>query len=117
MKQSMRPVNIVMGGALAIFAVYLMGGCPTPAPKPPIVDASDAALEDAVVRNPSCASACEQLAKLGCPEGRTLDGGKSCLHVCEDAEASGKFSLKPACVIGAQTIEQLRLCGTVRCQK
>lgn len=114
----MKSVNLIMGAALAIFFAYSFGGCKVPAPKPPLVDASDAstATLDAALQD-ACSAACGQLGKLGCPESNTPDGGKSCVQLCRDAEASGKFSLKPMCVSGAQTIEQLKACGTVRCLK
>lgn len=124
-------VNTFMVIVVAIFFAHTIGGCPTPAPKPPPVpDASDASVVDpglvpdpddpgeaADASSPACVHACSQLKKLGCPEAAKPDGGKTCYKVCADAEASGKFSLKPMCVAGAQSIEQLRTCGTVRCKK
>lgn len=35
--------------------------------------------------------------ELGCPEGDPDEEGNTCGEVCETAEASGFFSLNPAC--------------------
>lgn len=117
MSRSMWPANAAMGASVGIVVAHFIGGCPQPSPKPPPNDASDAApLPDSGPSAP-CEAACAKLAALGCPEADTLDGGKSCAQLCLDSEASGKFNLKPACVAGAQTVEQVRACGTVRCGK
>jgi len=118
----LRSVNLVMGASLAIFFAYATGGCPTPAPKPPPFDASDAsafqdadAEGDSSLRSPSCAAACAKMKTLRCPEAEQPDGGKTCYLLCADAEGSGKFSLKSECLARAGTVADLRACGTVRC--
>ena len=63
----------------------------------------------------ACGRACEALRRLGCPEGDPADGGLPCADVCDRAEASGKFSLRPDCVADAGTVIEVRACATVRC--
>lgn len=108
---------------VACITLFLMG-CPPVPPQPPVPDA-DAALdvdadngldEDGAPRNVPCTQACVKLAFLGCPEATKPDGGKTCYRLCADAEASGKFSLKPACVAAAKDVDGVRACGTVRCK-
>lgn len=111
---------------VAAVTLFLMGtGCPPVSPKPPVADGdADVALadadngldEDGAPRNVPCTQACVKLAFLGCPEAAKPDGGKTCYRLCADAEASGKFSLKPACVAAAKDVDGVRACGTVRCK-
>lgn len=131
---NLRPVNLLMGASLAIFFAYATAGCPTPAPKPPPHDASDASdapfdagfdgpvpegEPDAALKYPACAAACAKMAEkaIDCPEAAKPDGGKTCYRLCADAEESGKFNLKPACIAGAKDVAGVRACGTVRCKK
>jgi hypothetical protein len=84
-----------------------------PAPSPPVVQV-DASITDASIGS-VCSTACANLKRIGCPEGDTPDGGKSCVSICEAAEASGKFNLQPACVSVAKTKDDVRACKSVRC--
>lgn len=72
---------------------------------PPYVDAAA----------PACLLACARLRELGCPEAERPDGGESCYQTCARLELGGHFSLRPACVSDAGTVDRVRTCGTVRC--
>lgn len=108
----MRIEHIMLSYTLHVLALV---AC-TPEPKPPTVevDASTVVVVDAAPS--ACASACANLRRLGCPEGETADGGKSCVDLCDQLQASGKFDMKPACVAAAQTREELAACKTARCK-
>lgn len=118
----MRRVIVTMLIAI-VGAFWSVLACETPPPRPvapvdvvPIPE--DAGSEEPTLdaaRFPECALACTHLRLLGCEEGRTPDGGLSCYAICAKAEASGTFTLKPACVAAAPSKEALRKCGTVRC--
>ena len=117
--------------------LFLLAGCPK-CPSAPVADAwdssgivdftdagdapiviSDATVEflDGAKKNASCVKACAKLAEFGCPEGKAPDAGDSCYFVCANAEASGKFGLKPDCIAAAKTAVELQACKTVRCKK
>lgn len=59
--------------------------------------------------------ACDALRRLQCPEGEPTRSGASCEQVWAKAE---ELQPMPAeCVATAATIEQVRACGLVRCEK
>ena len=65
---------------------------------------------------PDCASACQTLLRLSCPEGRPKPGQDSCYVVCRRAQATaGRIDFKPKCIATSKTRAQLRACGTYRC--
>jgi hypothetical protein len=66
-------------------------------------------------RYPMCAKACANLATLGCPEARRVDGGQTCYAVCVHTEETHKFDLKPTCLAAAKTVAEAKACGSVRC--
>jgi hypothetical protein len=120
----LRVPNRLMGGCLLVVAIHALGGCPAPAPVVPTVDATDAASDsgdDAAVvldaAGTQCMRACATLKKLGCPEAETPDGGDTCVTLCQRAQDTRKFDMRPQCVSDAGSVEQLRACGTVRCKK
>jgi len=118
----MRVPNRMMGACLLVVAIHALGGCPSPAPVVPTVDATDAAIviDDAAVLDATgtqCMRACATLKKLGCPEAETPDGGDTCVALCQRAQDTKKFDMRPQCVSDAGSVEQLRACGTVRCKK
>lgn len=94
------------------FAGCRQAECPQ---RPPPADDGgvDAPEPEGVER--ACGNACAQLAQLGCPEANPNPGGEGCYAVCAKAEATKKFTLKPACLTAAKTIAAVRACGTVRC--
>lgn len=114
---NLRIPNRMMGICLLTVAIHALGGCPAPSPVVPQVSAD--AGEDAVLDSAGtqCARACANLKSLGCPESETPTGGDSCVDLCQKAQKSGKFDMKPQCVLDAGSVEQLRACGTVRCKK
>lgn len=111
---------LVLASFLSFPIVAMLACGPAPKPKPPEVyfdaaDFIDGQVDPGTAEFPACALACMNLARMGCKEAATLDGGLSCYDVCAKAEGSGRFSLRPACVAGAVDREALRACGTVRC--
>lgn len=64
-------------------------------------------------RAPSCAAACANLERLGCPEARPTKGGLACVTICE--RASQIQDMRLACVVAASSFTALRACETVRC--
>jgi hypothetical protein len=112
--------NRLMGISLLVVAIHALGGCPSPTPVVPTVDATDASQgEDAALDSAGtqCARACANLKKLGCPEADMVTNGDSCVDLCQKAQNTGKFDMKPACVLDAGTKDALLKCGTVRCKK
>lgn len=101
------------------------------APEPPadavdastgLQDAATDALDDPdgnvdAARYASCAKACANLGKLGCPEAATVDGGDSCYAVCAHAVTSHKFDFKAACLTAAKSAAEAKACGSVRCAR
>lgn len=92
--------------------------CPsTLPPEPPYVvfppyDAAPAEGSAATCApDPICRVACENLAKMGCPEAEPA--GMTCECVCTAAKANG-LRLDPICAANASTPDQARACG-VRC--
>ncbi len=61
----------------------------------------------------SCARACLNFERLGCPEARHTDTGISCTDVCLRSSALVKHPL--TCWVKAKTVDELRACGGVRC--
>lgn len=65
---------------------------------------------------PQCASACANLARLRCPEGKGRAGEDSCYVVCKRAVSTrGRIDLKPECVAAAKSVSAVRACETYRC--
>jgi hypothetical protein len=58
-----------------------------------------------------CLDGCNQLAKLGCPEG--LD--PHCQDVCLKAERFGTFAIKPTCWKSSTNVSSAQKCG-IKCQ-
>lgn len=119
--------------SILLVSSLVMTGCPGNQPEstPPVVEPSqdggfpivnheEGDNEDPTLgkaRYPDCVRACAKLKELTCPEAEQPKGGKTCYAVCRDAEASGKYTMKPACVALATTIDSVRACKTVRCLK
>jgi len=57
----------------------------------------------------NCASACDKLAELGCPEGLPLADGTTCEKFCTDTQQSG-HPLRPTCVMGMTSCSELPAC-------
>lgn len=98
---------------LVVVAVALVG-CPSAKPEP--VTPPPAPLEGGAPVD-MVAAACMRLRELGCPEGDGVDGGQSCETVMRKVASSGAFAMKADCLAFADTVQQARACGTVRCQR
>lgn len=101
---------------LLVAAGVACTGCPStnPPPEPSYVvfppyqeDAAPPS-DTACTPSPLCRTACEALARVGCPE--SAPAGQSCSCVCALAEAQG-IDLNLVCVSNASTVEQVRACG------
>lgn len=93
---------------------------PEAGPKPR--DASPTPAPDASFTLGPCPEACSIFNWLGCPEGLTTPGGRTCVDVCQSTLAFGNgLSLPTACVVRARSIDDVRKCGAgpsaVRCGK
>lgn len=88
-------------GALSITMCTLVAfcGCATITPVPPAPPPE------------IYATACANLAKLGCPEG--VD--EACAATMQKAQEARLVDLKPACLAGAASVEAARSCGSVTC--
>ena len=84
--------------AALVVAAFLLTSCwlrPPPVP----VEPNDTAM---------CAAACENLRRVGCPEGDPVDG-ISCEQDCVGIQESG-HAMNPTCVAGIADCIQLRSC-------
>lgn len=109
--------TFVVAGLVAIIP-FVISACPPPRPPenyditvfPPYGDAGDAELDVPA----DCRVACENLAKMGCPE--SAPAGRTCGSVCAAAQAAG-IDLNPICVASVSSPVELRArCGTVQCE-
>jgi len=89
---------------LIVAALVLGASCQTPRPPPIAIEPTDTA---------NCASACEKLNQLGCPEGEPLEDGTTCTKFCEDTQQSG-HPLNPTCVMGMTACGELPGCTNPR---
>lgn len=95
-----------------ILSLFLLGCSARPVtPNPPDADASVH-----VDGGDACYAACVTLVNLGCPEGNPSSGA-SCIDVCVHTEQTGVFELKPSCIASARTVDGVKACGTVRCDR
>lgn len=91
-----------MKNVLLIVPLLLLG-CPKPAncPEP----------EDPAKYEPTCKDACDNLAKLGCPEAEPTKKGQTCVEVCKDTEAAGaNVTLNPGCVANMKSCDEIDSC-------
>jgi len=84
---------------VGVLLAYLVVGCQ---PTHPLV-----IIEAKGTQN--CAAACGRLARLGCPEGLSLEDGTSCTEFCEKTQRNG-HPLNPNCVMGIETCSDLASC-------
>jgi hypothetical protein len=101
-----------------LFGVILLflASCPQPLPPAPpgpgpAPVVPDGGMADAVVETVAQA-ACVNLARLGCPEGLRVN----CASVVQKAIDTQITNLRVDCIVGAQTAEAVRACGTVSCR-
>lgn len=97
--------------------VFALSSCKeTLPPEPPYVvfpPYQDASVDAELDVDPLCRVACENLAKMGCPE--SAPAGRTCGSVCTAAELNG-LDLPLVCISNASTPDQVRACGMIRCQ-
>lgn len=87
----------------ALVGLTLVFGCaPGPLPSPLPVDGGS--LED-------CERACATLARLGCDEAEPTTDGGTCVDVCWNAESSGYYTMRPACVAEIETCAEMDECA------
>lgn len=104
-------------GSIVMTAVSLAAECP-PSPAPPGPDASDAG--PPVARDASApvdasspsATACANLAALGCTEGKAANCAATIDHVL----AEHLTTVNVACLSGAKTKAAAHACGFVECR-
>jgi len=107
--------------SLAFVSAFAFAGCdPKPIPQTVyIVCASDGgASEDdddagALGAADDCSLACRNLRVLGCPEGKTPEGGKGCTQICRDMLPIS--SRDPVCEKKAKTAAAVRACPRIKC--
>jgi len=87
---------------------WLLSGCSGTPVSPTIPP--DASPADVPVLT-DCSAACDNLKRLGCPEGDDTD----CERVCTKTQASLLTDLHPSCLASAGSKEAARSCGSVRC--
>ena len=54
-----------------------------------------------------CPEACDILRKFKCPEGQSAH----CVSVCNDIQMSGYLMIDIQCILQAQTIDGVKVCG------
>lgn len=86
----------------AVLTACLEHGPLPPSPQPDQSDAIDA-----------CKPACQQLRFLGCPEGSPSVSGNACEATC--ARALELRDLPLRCWADADSVAELRACGSIRC--
>lgn len=98
--------------AIVAMAALVVQGCP-PSPTPPTPDASDAAPppppQDA--STPS-ATACANLAAVGCAEGKV----SNCAATLDHVVATKLTTVDVPCLASRKTKAELRACGFVECK-
>lgn len=100
---------------LALFTIALLAAqcnTPAPAPAPTPVPVPDAGAAGAPPAPPPTAeqAACDNLARVGCPEGED----PLCVAVLTRGETLTKVPL--ACLAGAKSAAAVQACGFVRCK-
>ena len=105
---------LALSGAVA-FVLSCSSCKETLHPEPPyVIFPPDDAGQDAELEVPAdCRLACENLAKMGCPESHPA--GRSCGSVCAAAEREG-IDLPTLCIANASTPDQARACGQIKCK-
>lgn len=62
----------------------------------------------------TCARACRNLSKLGCPEAWKLPGGRTCTETCKKILPISSYD--PICVENAKNIDEVRKCPQITCK-
>jgi hypothetical protein len=111
----LQKIHSVLASLVGLACFLGAMACPGPQPLPPVPPgpppATDAAT-DVPVPGSVAETACASLARLQCPEGLRLD----CVTVVQKAIDTHITDLKLGCLIGAQTVEAVRACGSVSCK-
>lgn len=98
-------IPISLAAAL-LFVAVTIAGCPNPPPPVPPPPGYDGG-EELDASRATCGRACENLAHLGCAIG-------DCEVACQKSQGT-VTDLHPACLAKAQTKEEARACGSVKC--
>jgi len=126
-------------GVAALVGVSFFGGCaccPCETQTQPVVlceldagphDSGDDLTEEpfsadqspeALARTTPCSRACASFALNGCPEATKKPGGLTCIENCRNITAKVGFSkFDPECVAKATSVEAVRACPAVKCNK
>lgn len=103
----MKPHTLIATIALALsFACGPVS--PPPGPPGPLGGAPNGGAAG-TAGAPSCASACANLARLGCPE-------DDCEGQCARIVADGRFQIDLACRANARTQAEAQACGPASCR-
>lgn len=88
---------------LSLFAVCSLGATCGITPPPIPIEPEHTEL---------CPAACENLRRLGCPEGSPLEDGTTCEAFCKETQEQG-HPLNPKCVSEINSCSELNECTTV----
>lgn len=112
----MKHKSILVLAFVTIFAA--IGGCRSTCPPqepdvvyvPPLAVGDGGPSETVAEATSTCGRACATLRKLGCAEGNPTPSGSRCYDVCTSAPKL----LAVECVVGANSVADLKICN-VRC--
>lgn len=88
--------------AVIVLAAALAGCATTPTPTP---------VTPSPPGTPTCETACDHLAQLGCTAAQPTPAGATCLEVCTNIEDSGVIVYGVKCVTDAESCAKADNCG------
>ena len=81
--------SFVFASILTLVSGAILGGCSCTPPKPPDPPPTP--------NGATCATACDRLRQLGCPEAKPTPEGGTCEAVCENVQSSGIIAWDLTC--------------------
>lgn len=91
--------------ALVILAAFTLSGATCQLRPPPVpIEPTDTNM---------CPSACENLRKLGCPEGNPLEDGTTCETFCQTTQKEG-HPLNPTCISTIKSCDEISSCTALQ---